>query len=605
MAAFDPRESRLVVRIVYDGPANAGKTTNVRQLCRFFTTMRRGELVTPEERAGRTLFFDWVHLDGGLVAGYPLRCQLVTVPGQAVLADRRRHVLTTADAVIFVCESTPDGVHIGERLLATLRDGGAAAGVPLVVQANKQDVPGALDSVALGARLGLNAAVPVVEARAQEGAGVRETLVLAIRAAADRAQAQVLKHGVDKLNQQPESSDDLLKALKGVSVVPAVSFAQSAMEVFPARPAVASATAPTDGAVLAARPKPAEALAAPAIAAESAPEAPPASGGTAPPVARGAAPTTPPDDSTSAALPAGKAADGSGSTDRMTRDEVAAVLDAGRKDGSSRSGDLPRLPSARVPLGFVWPATEGRKILSELVQDQAVLREDLVGRHGTSDGSGTSDAVILKCGDWCLKTSPRRSHADADAARAAMLYLAREKTRLGDLLPPRTVLCLQPSQDGLTWLWTVTPWLTTLRTWMGRADAAGDENSLEAALSTFAEAAVKALVLAVRQGLVLDVHPSNFGLADGRLVYVDDDVVKGRAVPAIGHVILRRFDEYARWPAALAEYRSMLISGLHKELTPEEQAQLALGAAFSDAMVTSEPAREAKAALIGALAKGA
>ena len=36
MPVFDKDEQRVVVRIVYDGPAKAGKTTNLRRLCEHF-----------------------------------------------------------------------------------------------------------------------------------------------------------------------------------------------------------------------------------------------------------------------------------------------------------------------------------------------------------------------------------------------------------------------------------------------------------------------------------------------------------------------------------------------------------------------------------------
>ncbi|MCM2254539.1 MAG: ADP-ribosylation factor-like protein [Vicinamibacteria bacterium] len=184
MPAFDEQQQRLVVRIVYDGPATAGKTTNLAQLCGIVTPRRRGELRSQGERAGRTLFFDWLQIEGGLVDGLPLRCQLLSVPGQAVLARRRQHVLRLADAVVFVCDSRESGVDIARRMLTSLLEG---ARCPLVIQANKQDLPGALSPEQLASALGLEPGVRVIPARADRGQGVKETLVLAIRAATDTA----------------------------------------------------------------------------------------------------------------------------------------------------------------------------------------------------------------------------------------------------------------------------------------------------------------------------------------------------------------------------------------------------------------------------------
>ena len=89
MAVYDLARRRLCVRVVYDGPAGAGKTTNVRQLAGAFASQRWGELETREELAGRTLWFDWLQIRAGVVCGMPLLCQIVTVPGQLALTPRR------------------------------------------------------------------------------------------------------------------------------------------------------------------------------------------------------------------------------------------------------------------------------------------------------------------------------------------------------------------------------------------------------------------------------------------------------------------------------------------------------------------------------------
>ena len=95
MALVDPTTDQIVVRIVYDGPALSGKTTSLKALARGVSS----SLTTPAETAGRTLYFDWVDYVGGLFDGRQIRCQIVSVPGQRDLAERRRLLLETADAV--------------------------------------------------------------------------------------------------------------------------------------------------------------------------------------------------------------------------------------------------------------------------------------------------------------------------------------------------------------------------------------------------------------------------------------------------------------------------------------------------------------------------
>jgi hypothetical protein len=105
MATLDPRSDAIVIRVVYDGAPLAGKSTSVRALGQGVG----GEVFSPAELGGRTLYFDWLDYTGGLFEGHRIRCQIVSVPGQALLAPRRRRLLESADAIVFVGDSTPAG----------------------------------------------------------------------------------------------------------------------------------------------------------------------------------------------------------------------------------------------------------------------------------------------------------------------------------------------------------------------------------------------------------------------------------------------------------------------------------------------------------------
>jgi len=185
MARLDLARDSIVVRIVYDGTALSGKTTTLRALG---TSLAR-EVETPAEAQGRTLYFDWLDYTGGRFDGHSIRCQVVSVPGQAALDRRRRALLADADAVVFVADTSPEGY---DRSLAALRESFTAIArrrpaVGLVVQANQRDRPDAVpiariraDCAALSENLG------VTESAAIDGLGVRETFVFAVRLALDR-----------------------------------------------------------------------------------------------------------------------------------------------------------------------------------------------------------------------------------------------------------------------------------------------------------------------------------------------------------------------------------------------------------------------------------
>src|SRR5579864_6982644 len=129
MAVLDLERDVIVIRIVYDGPPLAGKTTSVRALAHSLAR----SVETPLEASGRTVFFDWMEYTGGLFEGHQIRCQVVSVPGQPDLAARRR-------------------AHVGQLVEILRAQGEPPIGV--VVQANKQDVPGALSRDAIREALG-------------------------------------------------------------------------------------------------------------------------------------------------------------------------------------------------------------------------------------------------------------------------------------------------------------------------------------------------------------------------------------------------------------------------------------------------------------------
>jgi signal recognition particle receptor subunit beta len=188
MAFYDPIEQRMCVRIVYDGIAGTGKTTNLRMLCELFATQRKTELVSPGEVDGRTVLFDWVQILAGAICGFPLMCQVITVPGQVVLTPRRRYLLASADVVVFVSDSASPSLGRTRDALSVLHE--VHGSKQLVLQANKQDQADAIPGAELARRLALGG-VPVTEAIASEGIGVVDTFVLAVRTISRAMQAEV------------------------------------------------------------------------------------------------------------------------------------------------------------------------------------------------------------------------------------------------------------------------------------------------------------------------------------------------------------------------------------------------------------------------------
>jgi signal recognition particle receptor subunit beta len=188
MPSYDSARDCHVLRIVYDGPGLAGKTTNLQQICKLVPARRRSEMYTPAELKGRTMFFDWMEVDAPPQGGKRLKVQLITVPGQIQRNYRRRPLVEMADVVVFVCDCTKAQVPDTMRTFARLRNSVKRRNVPvpIIVQANKQDDPEALPVDKLRRKLRLDADVPIVAAAAVNGHGVRETLVTAMRVGIER-----------------------------------------------------------------------------------------------------------------------------------------------------------------------------------------------------------------------------------------------------------------------------------------------------------------------------------------------------------------------------------------------------------------------------------
>jgi len=215
MAVFDPILRSLIARVVYDGPAFSGKTTNVKQICEAFPVQQRGEVYTPGSLKGRTMFFDWLEVTLGKLGTLPFRCQILSVPGQRARSYRRRPLIHSADAVVFVADCRIDQIDETRRCFALMRRYLRERGevVPFIVQANKQDAEGALTPEELAHALRLAPTMVTVPAVASRGEGVRESFNAAVRAAVSHTKRRLAESGVAGLAGQPQDADELFDKL--------------------------------------------------------------------------------------------------------------------------------------------------------------------------------------------------------------------------------------------------------------------------------------------------------------------------------------------------------------------------------------------------------
>ena len=172
----------LTCKIVYYGPGRSGKTTNLHYIYDRVPPARRGSMVSLATHNERTLFFDFLPLDLGMISGFATRFQLYTVPGQVYYRSTRKLVLQGADGVVFVADSQRRQLDENIQSLRDMHEvlaeqGVDARGLPLVLQYNKQDLPADLVSPKAELDDALNfRGAPSFAADALAGIGVFETL---------------------------------------------------------------------------------------------------------------------------------------------------------------------------------------------------------------------------------------------------------------------------------------------------------------------------------------------------------------------------------------------------------------------------------------------
>ncbi|HWR93498.1 MAG TPA: GTPase domain-containing protein [Desulfobacterales bacterium] len=102
-------------------------------------------MVTVKTHGDRTLFFDFLPFDIGLVNGFQIKIQLYTVPGQVKYDATRRLVLRGVDGVVFVAdgmtmrrENNIESLHNLQENLASYKK--TLRTLPWVLQYNKMDL---------------------------------------------------------------------------------------------------------------------------------------------------------------------------------------------------------------------------------------------------------------------------------------------------------------------------------------------------------------------------------------------------------------------------------------------------------------------------------
>src|SRR5262245_48686360 len=211
MVQFNFSERTIKAKVVYYGPPQSGKTTNLEQIHRLTDPDGSNRLISLNTAQDRTLFFDLLPFSLGSVSGYDFKIQLYTVPGQVQYNATRRVVLAGADAVVFVADGhrpmAKENVAAFENMKVNLLANRLVPEkVPLVFQYNKQDLDPRIPREELDRTLNFwgRKAFPAIAAR---GEGVMETFGAVVQ---DMLQAIAVKYNLKEKGLDPESVPEIV-----------------------------------------------------------------------------------------------------------------------------------------------------------------------------------------------------------------------------------------------------------------------------------------------------------------------------------------------------------------------------------------------------------
>lgn len=180
MAFVNYTTKNIAIKIVYYGPGLSGKTTNLRYIFGNMDPSSRGDLLCLETPIERTIFFDMLPIKAGLISGFQVHFQLMTVPGQVFYSASRKSVLKGADGLVFVADSQIPLLDANLENFDGLRNNLLEYNVdlnfiPLVFQYNKRDLDNLIPVETFNSLLN-PLKLPFIESSAINGIGVFETL---------------------------------------------------------------------------------------------------------------------------------------------------------------------------------------------------------------------------------------------------------------------------------------------------------------------------------------------------------------------------------------------------------------------------------------------
>lgn len=158
MALVNEAKREINAKIVYIGPKGAGKSTAIRSIYSRLRPELRSELKTLVSGGNQMLFFDYSYPSTQNNVNYTIRFHLYSIISDGTSPAPWKMLLKGVDGVVFMADSSEGRMFANLETCAQLCDAFAHYGInasdlPLLLQCNKRDLPGAAAMAALKAEL--------------------------------------------------------------------------------------------------------------------------------------------------------------------------------------------------------------------------------------------------------------------------------------------------------------------------------------------------------------------------------------------------------------------------------------------------------------------
>ena len=144
MSLFNYNAKEIHCKVVYCGPKDAGKTSNIKWLSQKTTDQKADFLSIPIKTEPST-FFDFLPLEVGNIRGFKTCFHLYTIPGGDLFESSQKLLLKGVDGVVFVADSQKEKMQSNLEAFNKLKEMMSTEGMnlektPMVLQYNKRDL---------------------------------------------------------------------------------------------------------------------------------------------------------------------------------------------------------------------------------------------------------------------------------------------------------------------------------------------------------------------------------------------------------------------------------------------------------------------------------